>query len=87
MSHYDRLRPDIIEILRDYADNGIPTGGFLKACLANDFMEAVGRADEDNIKVLPLIAAYIYNEIPGDCHGSYEKVKAWTAKFRGQKTP
>lgn len=73
----NNIRPDIRKALRDYADYGIPTGSFLRACLANDFMETVGRADDDNIRTLPEIACYIYNEIPANCHGSYEIVDAW----------
>jgi len=77
MNYYEDVREDIIASLRRYADLGIETGGFLRACLENDFMEAVGRADDDNIRVLCKICSYIYNEIPSPCHGSPEKVQAW----------
>ena len=67
---------DIASITR-YVEHGIPPGSFLTAVLANDFMKAVGRADSRNIHRLATWAAYIYNEIPGSCHGSYEIVKEW----------
>jgi hypothetical protein len=60
-----------------YANEGYPTGGFLRACLANDFLMAVGRADDNNIHLLAVIASYIYNEMPRDSHGSYEIVDRW----------
>ena len=71
-----------IRSLRMYADVGIPTGDFLRACLANDFMDAACRADQDNGPVLPAIALYIYNEIPSNAWGSREKVDAWIAKHK-----
>jgi len=74
---YDNLRPDIINSLRLYADHGIETGGFLRACLENNFQEACARADEDNVKVLREIALYIHWEIPAPCHGSPQLVQDW----------
>ena len=74
-------------VLRYFNDH-IPPGGFLEAILSNDFfsfslsfalssMEACGRADEDNLAVLDVWAAFLYNEAPRIAHGSPEKVKAW----------
>ena len=65
------------ESLDRYVKNRISTGGFLRACLANDFMEAVGRADVVNIHYLRDIASYIYNDMPISSHGSYEIVDNW----------
>lgn len=72
------IRQDMMEALERYLRKGIPTGSFLRALLANDFMEACGRADDLNLANLPAYAAYMYNELPGNCHGSYEIVDAWT---------
>jgi len=63
--------------LRRYIQERIPPGGFLTAVLANDLQAAVGQADSDNLPNIPAFAAYIYNEAPGNCHGSYGLVKAW----------
>ncbi len=71
--------------LDDYAQHGTPTGGFLRAVLANDLMEAVGRADDNNVRLLKEICSYIYNEMPSrhtGCWGSYEAVDAWIEKHR-----
>jgi len=71
---------DAIESLERYAKQGVPPGGFLRAVLANDLMEAVGRADIYNIHALPAICSYIYNGIPLDSWGSYEIVDNWIEK-------
>ncbi len=74
---YTKISPGIIEVIREYADQHHETGGFLRAVLSNDLAEAVGIADEDNLKVLPEIVAYCYNEIPSMCWGTSKKVKDW----------
>ena len=79
------IRPDMIAALQRYLNEGIPTGGFLRAVLANDFQEIVAHADDDNMKQLPAYAAYVYNEIPHNCHGSYEKVDAWIETRRNNE--
>jgi hypothetical protein len=73
---------DAIDSIRRYVDHGIPTGGFLRAVLANDLMQAVGRADESSLANLAEIARYIYNDIPANAHGSYEKVDEYSAAKR-----
>ena len=74
---YEMIKPIIIEALRAYADYGRPVGDFLTACLENDLMEALGRADDDNRKVIFEICMYIHWEIPAICHGSKEAVRKW----------
>ena len=76
-----QMRPDIKAALDRWADGSHPfVGDFLRAVLSNNLMEAVGRADEDNIRVLPAICAYVYMELPGHCHGSPERVSEWQAE-------
>jgi len=79
------MRADIKESLDQYAENGRPTGDFLRAVLENDFFEACGRADEDNARDLKEIASYIYNELPGNCHGNSWVVSGWIEKFKKQR--
>jgi hypothetical protein len=76
---YDKIKPEIIESLRRYADHHVPTGGFLRAVLSNDLLEAVIKADDDNRTALVDIVGYCYEEIPHDCWGSPERVRAWLA--------
>ena len=70
-------RTDMLEKLNAYAERHEPVGDFLRAVLENNLSEAVGRADEDNLKNLPAFVIYLYNEMPSPCWGSPEKVKAW----------
>ncbi len=74
---YEQINPRIIASIRRYADEHCPTGPFLQAVLSNNLVGACARADNDNIRVIPEIVKYVYNEIPGSCWGSPEKVKAW----------
>lgn len=70
----------IIDSLTRYADDHIPTGDFLRAVLENNLIEAVGRADDDNKRILPEIVEYCYNEMPSNCWGSKEDVEDWLKK-------
>jgi hypothetical protein len=47
-------------------DDGYPLGNFLTAVITNNLMEAVGRADDTNIKALPLYCSFLYNVMPRD---------------------
>lgn len=70
-----KLCPQVIqESLKRYVENGVSTGSFLIAVLANDLMEAFNRADDYNLPALGSIVAYITMEIPIPCCVSYEKV-------------
>ncbi len=60
-----------------YINKGILPGDFLIAVLENDLMNALGKADSENIKNLPAYLTYLYNEAPANCHGSPKAVKAW----------
>lgn len=68
---------DYKETLERYVQNKIPTGGFLKAVLENDLVEAFGQADDINKYRIGEIIKYIYNELPSLCWGSPEKVQNW----------
>ena len=73
--------PDrMMDGLDRYFEHGIEAGGFLMAVLSNDLMEAVGRADSENMRNLPAYCGYLYNECNPSAYGSKEKVKAWMEK-------
>jgi hypothetical protein len=63
--------------IRRYIDERIHPGDFLTAVISNDLREAVGCADDTNIRALPAYVAYFYNEAPSRCWGSPEKMRAW----------
>ena len=79
-SDYLTIKQSTIDALTRYAEKGVPTGGFLRAVLTNNFSEAVGRADDYNRQTLYAIHLFVYNEMPADCWGSVAKVKAWIDK-------
>jgi len=60
-----------------YALNHRPTGDFLRAVLANDFTQAVLRADDESFAALRELARFIHCEMPEESHGSEEKVRKW----------
>lgn len=74
-SVYCVIKESTIQSINDYVVHGLEPGGFVTAVLANDLMEAVGRADMENRLTLHAICSYIYNEIGISLHGSYEAVK------------
>ena len=57
--------------------NGIPAGSFLMAVMENNLMGAFSQADDNNTAMMRDWACLLYNYLPGGCHGSREKVKAW----------
>jgi hypothetical protein len=79
------MRDNIREALDRYANTGCPVGGFLTAFLENNLMEAIGRADNENRRDLVEIAGYVYNEMPGNCHGSPEIVRDWIMKHKQER--
>ena len=66
--------------LKNYAENYIPTGSFLRAVLENDLRESFARAEMINSENMHQIVMYCYNHIPSACWGSPEKVKNWLKK-------
>lgn len=80
---YSGLPAHVQTGLRAYIENHIRRGGFLTACLENNFVEAALRADPIARKSLWAIARFLYNEAPSDCWGSREKVKAWVKTHPG----
>jgi hypothetical protein len=69
-----------IHSLIRYARDKVPTGGFLQAVLCNDLMGACGKADLSNLKTLPAIAAFVYNQLPVECWGNKDKIREWLKK-------
>jgi hypothetical protein len=74
----DRMMGGLIR----YIENGIAPGDFLTAVICNDLKEAVGRADDENIRNLPAYLGYLYNEAPMGCWGSPGQMKRWMKEKR-----
>lgn len=79
---YSRIDPLVRESLDAYAETGRPTGQFLASLLSNDLFAACARADNENVWTIPIVTAYVYNHLPGECWGSPAAVRAWI-KQRG----
>ena len=75
--HNYSLIPEIVEALDRYIMHGIPTGSFLRAFLANDLEGALCLADDNNLRLFPVIGSYIYNNCSRNCRGSYQIVDDW----------
>jgi hypothetical protein len=68
---------EIKESIDAYVFAGRPTGGFLEAVIDNNLREAIARADERRLHMIPAIVAYFYNECDMRCWGSAGKYKEW----------
>ena len=82
MYNYSKLPTGLQGGMQRYIEDGYPVGHFLTAVLSNDLLGAVSRADDTNIKVLPEIVRWIYNEAPVNCWGSEKKVRTWLDTFK-----
>lgn len=81
------LPSETFEALRNYVENHRAPGGFLRAVLSNDLMEAVAQANCESLDALPEICGYVFSELPGDCWGSPEAVEAWVSVPNGNRHP
>lgn len=74
---YFLISDDILAAINRYALHHERKGHFLMAVFANNLIDAFGRADPENEKVLHQIICYVYNEIPSSAWGTAKKVRAW----------
>ncbi len=77
MYDYSGLPEGLRDGMKRYVEDGIHAGGFLTACLENDLVGAVNRADENNLPRLQDIVHWLYWEAPHVCWGTKEKVYDW----------
>jgi len=71
------IKQSTLDIIHRYVNEHAHPGGFVRAVLENNLTQAYGYADAENFASLKEIVKYCYWEIPGDCWGSPEKVRAW----------
>ena len=69
-----RMRQSLIGYVNKHHD----VGDFLHAVISNDLAEAVGRADVENIQVIPAYVNFLWNCAPMACWGSAAKYQNWT---------
>ena len=77
-AHYENhIPPLVLAALVRWGNKETPVGDFLTAFLSNKLTEAIARADENSLAAFRHIMLFVHNEMPSQCHGSPEKVKAW----------
>ena len=76
---YEKIPAHMQAALRRYVEERISPGNFLQAVIKNDLRDACGRADSENLPLLPLYVKWLYNVAPGACWGSPENYTAWLA--------
>ena len=74
----ERMRGSITR----YIEDRVIPGDFLQAVICNNLSEAVGRADDENIKNLPAYCNFFYNYAPFECWGSPKKMAKWLGNKR-----
>jgi hypothetical protein len=79
-----RVPANLHDGLIRYVEQRIPTGSFLRACLEDDWTDAVNRADPFTGHYVLCIESFIRNVLPAECWGSPEKVHAWIEAGRRQ---
>jgi hypothetical protein len=82
---YDNIPKKTMDAMTRWSEHGVRPGSFLRAVLENDLFTAVGRADHENLPALPAIVSYVYQELPGDCHGSPIACDIWEIKKRTER--
>ncbi|GAG54001.1 unnamed protein product [marine sediment metagenome] len=87
MINYTLLPEHIKGGAQRWIENGITPGGFLVAVICNDLKESFGRADDINIHRMFDIVKFFYNEAPGSCWGSKERMIAWKKMHEGRREP
>lgn len=77
---YSTLPDNMRGGMERYIQYGIRPGGCLSAILANDLMQAVGRADEKTLAGLWSICSFLHSHAPVTCYGDWQTVEEWIAK-------
>ena len=93
INEYDPIGPmnpqnvsiEILDGLRRYLHFGIKPGGFLSAVISNDLREAVGMADENNMRIIPAYVYIMHNHFPSGSWGSEGNMIAWMNHIEGIK--
>jgi hypothetical protein len=76
--NYDLIPQSTMNDLNNYIDNKMFPGDFLRSVLEHDLFGAFAHADDNNMKSLPYLVKYIYNNCPANCHGHKGICKEWT---------
>ena len=75
----------IKESLQRYVVYGLDCGHFVEAVLRNDLIDAITRADAENLRLIHQIIIYCLNALPSTCWGTPEKVAEWKKKISDEE--
>lgn len=67
----------LIRSLLLYARERRPVGRFLQSVIANDLMGAMSRADPQSRQALHGLTMFVFNEMPGQSHGTESRYDMW----------
>jgi hypothetical protein len=84
---YTRLPVHMQEAARLWVEYAASPGRFLFAVLNNNLVNAFNCADEKNLAEMRAWVSWLYNDIPGDCWGSKEKITAWKGTKPNSRRP
>lgn len=76
----DQMHPskqNALETIDRYVMQGCPPGSQIYAMLTNNLRETFAAADEERRTFVFDIVCHLYNNVPGSCWGSEDKVNAW----------
>ena len=75
--NYDRLPEHMRGTAKRYVEGRIDPGSFLSAVICNDLFGAYYKADWINKEHMEDWIMFFYNDVPTNCFGSKEVMKAW----------
>lgn len=79
--NYDQIPPLVMAALIRYRDTGCPTGSFTEAVISGDLYDACRRGDDQSLRALTTIVAWIDNNMPRRAIGSREHYRGWSKLF------
>ena len=82
MIDYNRIPPRTLETLQAWIDTGRPMGSFCEAVVCNDLLRAVTCADNENRAALADVVAWMANNAPPACWGSFTNFERWSRHKR-----
>ena len=71
------IPPRLLVGLNRHVTDGSDVDSFTQALPSNDLQAAVYQADPESRTNLPAFVVYLHWQVPGNCWGSPETVKAW----------
>lgn len=85
MLDYSQLPEHIQEGIKNYIEQGVPCGSFVKAVICNDLKETCAQADAVNKYEIFNIVSWFCNKAPSACWGSQACYNHWIEQHLSYK--